>query len=264
MPLSTRIAAHLPFLRRYARALTGSQSSGDAYVSAVLEALIADVTIFPEARNDRVALYKLFASLYGSIHVEVWDQPSPFAWEQRAQSNLQSIPEVPRQAFLLASVEGFQPPEIAEILDVPEALIPELLERASVEISRQVATEIMIIEDEPLIAMDIEDMVKSLGHRVTGIARTRDEAIALYEKTRPRMVLADIQLADGSSGIDAVNDILHSSAIPVIFITAFPERLLTGERPEPTFLVTKPFNPDMVKALISQALFFHEAAEKAA
>ena len=47
----------------------------------------------------------------------------------------------------------------------------------------------------------------------------------------------------------------------MIFITAFPERLLTGERPEPTFLVTKPFNPDMVKALISQALFFNETTK---
>lgn len=264
MTLSTRIAAHLPFLRRYARALTGSQNSGDAYVTAVLEALIADVSIFPAASNDRVALYKLFSNLYGSVGVEISDQPSPFAWEQRAQANLQTLPPEPRQAFLLASVEGFQPAEIAEILDLAEAAVPELLDRASTEISRQVATEIMIIEDEPLIAMDIEDMVKSLGHRVTGIARTRTEAVALFEKTRPKMVLADIQLADGSSGIDAVNDILHSSAIPVIFITAFPERLLTGERPEPTFLVTKPFNPDMVKALISQALFFNEAAEKAA
>ena len=264
MPLSTRIAAHLPFLRRYARALTGSQSSGDAYVSAVLEALIADVAIFPEATDDRVALYKLFAGLYGSLNVEVWDSPSPFAWEQRAAANLQSIPPVPRQAFLLASVEGFQPPEVAEILDVPETMVHDLLERASTEISRQVATEIMIIEDEPLIAMDIEDMVKSLGHRVTGIARTHAEAVELFGKTKPKMVLADIQLADGSSGIDAVNDILQSSTIPVIFITAFPERLLTGERPEPTFLVTKPFNPDMVKALISQALFFNESAEKAA
>lgn len=264
MPLSTRIAAHLPFLRRYARALTGSQSSGDAYVSAVLEALIADVSIFPEATDDRVALYKLFAGLYGSLNVDVWDNPSPFAWEQRAAANLQSIPPVPRQAFLLASVEGFQPPEVAEILDVPEAMVHDLLERASTEISRQVATEIMIIEDEPLIAMDIEDMVKSLGHQVTGIARTRAEAVELFARTQPKMVLADIQLADGSSGIDAVNDILQSSAIPVIFITAFPERLLTGERPEPTFLVTKPFNPDMVKALISQALFFNERAEKAA
>ena len=123
----------------------------------------------------------------------------------------------------------------------------QLLERASEEISRQVATDIMIIEDEPLIAIDIEQMVESLGHNVTGIARTRDEAVALFKATQPSMVLADIQLADGSSGIDAVNDILKNTAIPVIFITAFPERLLTGERPEPTFLVTKPFNPDMVR-----------------
>jgi len=99
---------------------------------------------------------------------------------------------------------------------------------------------------------------------VTGIARTHREAVAMFGKTRPRMILADIQLADGSSGIDAVNDILSAQSIPVIFITAFPERLLTGERPEPTFLVTKPFNPDMVKALISQALFFDEGSRVAA
>jgi len=121
----------------------------------------------------------------------------------------------------------------------------------------------MIIEDEPLIAMDIEDMVTSLGHRVTGIARTHREAIDIYRQTSPKMVLADIQLADGSSGIDAVNDILTQAAVPVIFITAFPERLLTGNKPEPAFLVTKPFNPEMVKALISQALFFDEQAHAA-
>ena len=129
---------------------------------------------------------------------------------------------------------------------------------------RQIATDILIIEDEPLIAMDIEYIVSELGHNVTGIARTRDEAVELYKNTRPKMILADIQLADGSSGIDAVNDILTTSDLPVIFITAFPERLLTGERPEPTFLITKPFNPDMVKALISQALFFDQSVGAAA
>jgi DNA-binding LytR/AlgR family response regulator len=70
------------------------------------------------------------------------------------------------------------------------------------------------------------------------------------------MILADIQLADGSSGIDAVNEILGVLDVPVVFITAYPERLLTGERPEPAFLITKPFKPEMVKAVISQALFF--------
>ncbi len=161
-------------------------------------------------------------------------------------------------SLLLIAVEGFNDREAAEILELEEGEFGRILAAASTEISKQVATRIMIIEDEPLIAMDIEQMVESLGHEVVGIARTKDEALALYKREKPRMVLADIQLADGSSGIDAVNEILQDDTVPVIFITAFPERLLTGERPEPTFLVTKPFNPDMVKALISQALFLRK------
>lgn len=161
-------------------------------------------------------------------------------------------------------MEGFSNEEAAEILGVTEGEFLDLLSQASNEISRQVATDILIIEDEPLIAMDIEEMVESLGHHVVGTARTHTEAIAMFGRTKPKMVLADIQLADGSSGIDAVNEILASASVPVIFITAFPERLLTGERPEPAFLVTKPFNPEMVKALISQALFFDRQAKAAA
>ena len=264
MSLSMRIAPHLPYLRRFSRAVTGSQTSGDAYVAAVLEALIADTSIFPEASSDRIALYKLFSRLFSSSSVTIPAPTSGFAWEQRAASNLANISERPRQAFLLVSVEGFSNAQAAEVLDIEDGEFPALLNQASEEISRQVATEILIIEDEPLIAMDIEQLVEGLGHKVTGIARTHREAVSMFGKTHPRMILADIQLADGSSGIDAVNDILSSQSIPVIFITAFPERLLTGERPEPTFLVTKPFNPDMVKALISQALFFDEGSRAAA
>ncbi len=264
MSLSSRIAPHLPYLRRFARATTGSQTSGDAYVAATLEALIADTSIFPKATSDRIALYKLFSALFSSTSVDVPPPTSGFVWEQRAAANLASISPRPRQAFLLVAVEGFSHAQAAEVLDVEESEFSSLLDEASVEISRQVATEIMIIEDEPLIAMDIEQLVESLGHKVVAVARTHKEALALHAKTQPRMILADIQLADGSSGIDAVNDILNAHSVPVIFITAFPERLLTGERPEPTFLVTKPFNPDMVKALISQALFFDEGSRAAA
>jgi CheY-like chemotaxis protein len=127
---------------------------------------------------------------------------------------------------------------------------------------------VLVIEDEPLIAMDLENLVTGLGHRVVGIARTRSQAVELARQQEPGLVLADIQLADESSGIDAVNDILRSVAVPVIFITAYPERLLTGERPEPAFLITKPFIPEMVKAVIGQALFFdtrsHYAGKSAA
>jgi DNA-directed RNA polymerase specialized sigma24 family protein len=264
MTLSTRIAPHLPYLRRFSRAVTGSQTSGDAYVAATLEALIADVSLFPEASNDRIALYKLFSALFSSSAVKVPHPVSSYAWEQRAANNLSNLAPPARQAFLLVAVEGFTHAQAAEILGVADDAFASLLDEASIEISRQVATEIMIIEDEPLIAMDIEQLVESLGHKVVSVARTHKEAVSLFAQTRPRMILADIQLADGSSGIDAVNDILNTHSVPVIFITAFPERLLTGERPEPTFLVTKPFNPDMVKALISQALFFDEGSRAAA
>lgn len=157
-------------------------------------------------------------------------------------------------------LEEFSKGEIAEVLSIEKADVPNLLSEAIDEISKQVATEVMIIEDEPLIAMEIEQLVSELGHTISGVARTHTEAVELFNSSSPKIILADIQLADGSSGIDAVNDILKTAEIPVIFITAYPERLLTGERPEPTFLVTKPFNPDQVKALISQALFFKDTS----
>ncbi len=263
MSLSTRIAAFLPYLRRFARATTGSQTSGDAYVALLLETLIEDVKSFPNASSDKVAIYKLFCILHNSAKVDLHQMDSPYSWEKRATANLSAIPSKARNAFLLHSVEEFNHNEIAEILDIEKHEVTKLLDEAHQDIARQVTTRVMIIEDEPLIAMDIEQLVDDLGHSATGIARTHDEARELYQKEKPGLVLADIQLADGSSGIDAVNEILAQDSVPVIFITAYPERLLTGERPEPTFLVTKPFREETVKALISQALFFdgHNAEE---
>lgn len=265
MNLAEVIAPHIPYLRRFARSLTGSQTSGDAYVSATLEALIADRSIFPTDIDPKVGLYKVFCQLWKSVDINLRDlPPTDDRWENHARNSLKAIAPLPRQAFLLLAVERFSHADGATILGVDDAEFSALIDEASVEMARQVATNVMIIEDEPLIAMDIEQLVESLGHTVTGVARTHKEAVALFNERRPGLVLADIQLADGSSGIDAVNDILKAVSVPVIFITAFPERLLTGERPEPAFLVTKPFQPDMVKALVSQVLFFSEQIEKAA
>lgn len=179
MSLSTRIAPHLPYLRRYSRAITGSQASGDAYVAAMLEALIADTSIFPAATSDRIGVYKLYSAIFSDLQVDVDSAGSPFGWERLASANLATVPPRARQAFLLVSVEGFSLSEMAEILDVGEAEAGRLLSAASEDISAHVATDVLIIEDEPLIAMDIEHLVTSLGHadradsRVTGIARTR-------------------------------------------------------------------------------------------
>ena len=154
-------------------------------------------------------------------------------------------------------MEGFSPEDAAYLIDVSPAEIDTLVADALAEIERQTHAEVLIIEDEPVIAADIEALVTELGHTVVDIAATRTEAVDAVARKTPGLVLADIQLADGSSGIDAVKDILARFDVPVIFITAFPERLLTGERPEPTFLITKPFQPETVKSAIGQALFFH-------
>jgi CheY-like chemotaxis protein len=130
------------------------------------------------------------------------------------------------------------------------------VQEAIEEIDRESSTSVLIIEDEPLISMQLEDLVRSLGHDVCGMAATRTQAREIAQRETPGLVLADIQLADGSSGLDAVDDILKLVDVPVIFITAYPERLLTGDRPEPTYLITKPFQEATVRAAISQALFF--------
>ena len=136
-----------------------------------------------------------------------------------------------------------------------------MISDAQREIDAELATDVLIIEDEAVIAADIEALVREMGHSVIGIATTRSEAAETVARARPGLVLADIHLADGSSGIDAVKDTLEYIDVPVIFITAFPERLLTGQRPEPTFLITKPFQPETVKASIGQALVLPHAKD---
>src|SRR5690606_9373163 len=103
--------------------------------------------------NDRIALYQLFARLFTAIDVRIPDNSNAAPWERSAQANLSALAPRPRQAFLLVAVEGFSESEAAEVLTVDEAEFAELIGEASRDISRQVATDILIIEDEPLIAM---------------------------------------------------------------------------------------------------------------
>ena len=254
------VVQYLPYLRRYARALTGSQVAGDAYVAATLETLVSDPAAVGGQSNVKVALFQVFTRIWNSLAVNGENEPA--GRDLPAEIRLGQITALPRQAFLLSSLEGFSEEEAAVILDAGVDRVRELVDEAGRELAADIATDIMIIEDEPLIAMDLEALVEGLGHRVTGIARTRTEAVSLAGGKRPGLILADIQLADGSSGLDAVNDLLEAFEVPVIFITAYPERFLTGERPEPAFLIAKPFQPANVSAVISQALFFQQTARR--
>ena len=263
MGLLERLAPHLPYMRRYARALTGEQTAGDAYVRASLEALAAGERSLPPHLTPRVALYHVFHTIWDGTGAQLEARNDNMA-EGDASDRLMRIAPRSRQAFLLTALEGFNPSEAGQILGASAGEIEALISEAQAEIEAELATDVLIIEDEPVIAADIEALVRELGHRVLEVASTRREAVEAVGRATPGLVLADIQLADGSSGIDAVKDILGRHDVPVIFITAFPERLLTGERPEPTFLITKPFQSETVKAAIGQALFFHPTRARAA
>ncbi|RTL53592.1 MAG: response regulator [Bradyrhizobiaceae bacterium] len=253
MSRSQLVAEHLPLLRRYARALTGNQASGDAYVAAMLEALLQDQTLLDESKGARAGLFRLFTQIWNSVSLnDDGDPVTPAASERR----LSNITPLARQAFLLLSLEGFSEEEVAFILDTGVGEVRALTDAAGRELAAEIATDVLIIEDETFIAMDLESLVRNLGHNVIGVARTHTDAIALAKTKQPGLILADIQLADGSSGLDAVNELLKTFEVPVVFITAYPERFLTGERPEPAFLISKPFQPAMVSAVASQALFF--------
>ena len=265
MSLLARLAPHLPYVRRYARALTGDQATGDNYVRVALEALAAGERQLSPDMTPRVALYQVFHAIWSSTGAQLEDGSGLDARAtDDASGRLMRIAPRSRQAFLLTALEGFTPSEAAQILSADVHDVERLIGSAQAEIDAELATDVLIIEDEAIISADIESLVKELGHNVTATATTHDEAVEAVSRHRPGLVLADIQLADGSSGIDAVKDILKRFDVPVIFITAFPERLLTGERPEPTFLITKPFQPETVKAAISQALFFHPSRQKQA
>ena len=242
--LSTVIAPFLPYLRRHARSLCGTQAAGDGFVAQSLEALIEDRDAMDHSLPPRVSLYRLFHALWNASNLAESDG---------------AITPMSRQMLLLTAVEGFSADEAAQIMDIDLDEAETLLQAGRAGIEKQDAAKVLIIEDEPIIAADIRRIVAGMGHDVVGVADTHAEAVALATDTSPALILADIQLADGSSGVEAVDEIHTKVVVPVVFITAYPERLLTGDRVEPPFLITKPFRPRAVEAAIAQALFHNPA-----
>jgi CheY-like chemotaxis protein/DNA-directed RNA polymerase specialized sigma24 family protein len=263
MSISQAVSSHIPYLRRFARALAGSQAGGDAYVLATLEAIVADPSQISANADVKVALYRIFLAVWGSMPVNGHVEQIEFSGDEGgARRNLEAISLRPRIAFLLSALESFETSEVAQVMGCSVEEAVRLTDVAGREISQQIRTDVLILEDEPLIAVDIQTHVEDLGHNVLRVARTQKEAIEAVKRQRPGLILADIQLADGSSGLEAVNHILGDISVPVIFITAYPERFLTGTPPEPAFLITKPFSVESLKAVVSQALFFDRKSHR--
>lgn len=263
MSIEASIPTYLPYLRRFARSLTGSETSGDRFALEALERVARGPAPKASAPEMFVCLYRLLlqAWLAAGAPCTAADAQAD-AGLRAAGERLGGMSPLPRAAFLLRWVEGLSVGRTAQILECPEAAVHALAEQAGTEIAAQITTDVLIIEDEPIISMDVEAMVTELGHRVVGVARTREEAMIATRQQLPGLILADIHLADESSGLDAVNDILEHRPIPVVFITAYPERLQDAARPQPTLLISKPYRSETVKAAISQVLFFDSRAHR--
>jgi CheY-like chemotaxis protein len=226
-------------------------------VRASLERLLANERLLDPSAT-KVSLYRALSLVWSEFAESGPDDESKTIENARiVAQGIARLSGPRRQILLLATLEGFAPSQVATIMNRSEEEIRHELAAGKQELREQPATRILIIEDEPVIALDISHTVEAAGHTVTGIATTHREAVELAQAQPPGLVLADIHLGDDSSGIDAVADILEHYRVPVIFITAFPDRLLTGERAEPTFLITKPFDPEILSVAISQALTAH-------
>ena len=244
----------LPFVRRYARALTGSQTRGDNYVRLCLETILAEPGRM-EGPDAKLQLFKAFHDAWRAVDTQI-ASPRPSRPERDPQLNhgLAALPSMERQVLLLAFLEEFSMEDTASIVGVSEKEARSLLDRARNEVQLVSSLPILIIEDEPMIAMELARIVRHLGPRVCGTAARQSDAIELAARTQPALILADIQLKGNDSGITAVQEILKNVEVPVIFVTGFPERLLTGDKLEPAFVIPKPFSPEMLKAAVGQAL----------
>lgn len=253
--LKEQAAAILPYLRRYARALTGSQQQGDQWVRMCVEILLQQPELLASKAATAADIFTIFHRLqlpFGTLDpanpAEATDTPA------RLKTHLTDIPQRQRQALLLTVLESFSIDEVAGILGIGVDDVEADLKQARDELERIASVRVLVIEDEAVIALDVAKIVRNAGHQVVGIAPTERAAIDLAKKHLPHLVLADIQLRDGDSGITAVHEILKAVATPVIFVTGFPERLLTGHGLEPAFIITKPFSPEMLKTAMAHAL----------
>jgi CheY-like chemotaxis protein len=253
----------LPYLRRYTRALTGTQERGDRYVRQFLEVVLADPELVSGEGDAKLETFKAFHQVCEGL--EPAAEPSDeLDGDGDLVRQIASLPALDRQILLLVSLEGFSVASAAEILGITAEEAREKLLQARLDVQKDAGARVLVIEDEAVIAMDIVVTVRSAGHTVIGVADTEAKAVALSEEFRPDLILADVQLKDGDSGIEAVEQIMRISEVPVIFVTGFPEAFLTGDKVEPTFLLTKPFDPEALTATISQALAVGKKAARKA
>lgn len=123
---------------------------------------------------------------------------------------------------------------------------------------------VMIVEDEGIVAKDIESSLKKLGYNVVGIASSGEKALEIIEEKKPELVLMDIMLKGEMSGIDTSEIVREEFQIPVIFLTAYADEdtLSKAKVTEPYGYIIKPFKEIDLHTSIEMAMYKHNKTQE--
>jgi len=254
---TAHLIAHVPYLRRYALALTGDPTLGDSFVTQILnDALEAEDFISLE--DPRLALYAALNELADAVALRPADSPHP------VEAALASLPETDRRLYLLVSLEDLPLPDAAAVLGLSAEEGVERLTEARRRVRERLTATILIVEDDAIIAFDLAETVRGMGHVVCGIAPTMDEALSLAAGHTPTLALLDIRLAEGDNGIEVARELRRRSFLPVIFVTAFPDELAKRGLEHLGPVIPKPFTRDQIEQAITRAVFTPAEADGSA
>lgn len=236
-------------LRQFARAVTADRLVGDELVGAVL----AGAAITTGAQAPRGEKFREFFRRWRNF-LEDKSAPRPFSKAALVKS-IGGAPSEARLVLLLRDICGLSAPEVETAIGPLSRPQREILadERRAIGARNRPATAV-VIEDEPLIAVDIQDILAEMGVNVVALARTASAGAAATLKHRPDIVIADFNLDGGATGVDAVVAFQDEHPCPVVFITGYPDQVLKGEEVEPDFVIVKPYLPESVRAAVAHSL----------
>lgn len=244
----------VPYLRRYASMLTGSRELGDQQLALCLELVVAE----PERLRGDDLLVELFQAFHvvSSAIDSIDHQWASLTggYRERLKSALGLLPLAQRRALLLVVVEDFTVEQAAQILGLKGDAVRQELSQARAALEQLIGHSVLIIEDEPLIARHLKDMMAGMGFSSSRLVSSMDMALDALQSEEPDLVLADLQLAGEGDGLQAARDILRKRQVPIVFVTGYPERLSTLDGEAPAFVVAKPFTKSRLASVVDEAM----------
>ncbi|WP_084418525.1 response regulator [Henriciella litoralis] len=239
--IEATLERELPDLRRFSRALTGTQEAGDALVSEAVRLLSNRSQELVEHFCSRPRLFGLVSSILDSRTFLAFNP-------ERADSP-------GRRAVLMQDVFGFTEEDARSALQLASDNYRMLLQAARLPASGLEPARIVILEDQFLIAADEEILLKSHGHDVVGVCATAEEALEIVKSESPDIVICDIDLGAGNpTGLDFAKSVPPEARCAFVFVTGHPATLCQGHPGEPAYLVSKPYDPAVLATIVYQAL----------